>query len=85
MRPYATSYGGGGGAGAGAGDDAGTGTDFDAEYDAVVSIKLATKDTKYDFKAQMTVAKAWGLTLWGLRFVRHFFSFPKMSRHCLQL
>ena len=31
--------------------------EFDAEYDALLALKLATKDTKFDFKAQLVVAK----------------------------
>jgi len=50
------SYGGAGGGGA-LRDTSGTATDFDAEYDAVMASKLATKDTKFDFKAQIAAAK----------------------------
>ena len=39
------------------GDDAGTAMEFDAEYEALMALKLASKETKYDFKAQIAVAK----------------------------
>ena len=31
--------------------------EFDPEYEELIAMKLATKDTKYDFKAQIAVAK----------------------------
>lgn len=47
----------GDGNGGGGADDAGTATDFDAEYDALINLKLSNKENKYDFKAQIAVAK----------------------------
>ena len=32
-------------------------SDIDPEYETLMALKLATKDTKYDFKAQLGVAK----------------------------
>ena len=39
------------------GGDASSPMDFDPEYEELIAMKLATKDTKYDFKAQIAVAK----------------------------
>ena len=37
--------------------DASSPMEFDPEYEELIAMKLATKDTKYDFKAQIAVAK----------------------------
>ena len=39
------------------GGDASSPMDFDPEYEELIAMKLATKDTKYYFKAQIAVAK----------------------------
>jgi hypothetical protein len=39
------------------GGDTSSPMDFDPEYEELIAMKLATKDTKYDYKAQIAVAK----------------------------